>query len=188
MTFDKKTAILNATLDLISENGFHNSPMSILAKKANVATGTIYHYFENKEQLIIELYFCVREKITQSITIDEDPNRSYRERFRRFFFSLYQYHITHPKEFQFLEQYASSPFIAKLDREGQNKPIQPIIDFVRKGVVTMQLRDMPTRLLWALMQAQIHAIVRLHLNNEMIIDDENLANAFQACWEGLKKS
>ncbi|MFN8356110.1 MAG: TetR/AcrR family transcriptional regulator [Spirosomataceae bacterium] len=189
MIKDKKAAIFSATLDLISDNGFHSSPMSELAKKAGVATGTIYHYFASKEQLIIELYGSLRLKINDTVQLDIENvnNLSYRERFRRFYFSLYEYYLRHPKEFLFLDQYASSPFITKIDRDDQAKLNQPIIDFIRKGVITMQLRDMPTRLLWAVTQAQVHALVRLHLQNEMLIDLENLTAGFNVCWEGIKK-
>ena len=53
---DKKQAIFDATLRLISENGFHGTAMSKVAKEANVSTGIIYHYFESKDDLIAELY------------------------------------------------------------------------------------------------------------------------------------
>ncbi len=187
MIKDKKSAIFLATLELISNNGFHSSPMSELAKKAGVAAGTIYHYFDSKDQLIVELYVIVRKNIYDSIQLDMESSLSYRERFRKFYFSLYEYYLKHPKEYLFLEQYSTSPFIAKLDRDEQNKVNQPVIDFIRKGVITMQLRDMPTRLLWALVQAQVHALVRLHLNNEMLIDMQNLTAGFNMCWEGIKK-
>jgi AcrR family transcriptional regulator len=52
---DKKTLILETTLDLISENGFHGTPISMIAEKAGIGAGTIYRYFENKEDLINEL-------------------------------------------------------------------------------------------------------------------------------------
>ena len=58
---DKRKAILNTTLKLISSNGFHAAPMSVIAKEAGVAAGTIYLYFENKEDLIIQLYKYVKE-------------------------------------------------------------------------------------------------------------------------------
>lgn len=189
MSFDKKQAIYNAALDLIADNGFHSSPMSVLAKKANVAAGTIYHYFESKEHLIASLYLELRLKLLDSLDIElENISISYRERFRRFFFSHYEYYLNNPKEFYFFEQFASSPLLGKIDREDLSTINQPLIDFVRKGVVTMQLKDLPTRLLWGMIHAQILALVRLHLNNEVHIDAENQKGAFDACWDGIKKN
>ena len=53
---DKRAAILTASLDLISERGFHNTPVSLISQEAGVSAGIIYHYFDNKEDLIDELY------------------------------------------------------------------------------------------------------------------------------------
>ena len=53
---DKRSRILKAALEVIAENGFHNSPTSFIAKRAGVSVGLIYRYFENKEQLIEEVY------------------------------------------------------------------------------------------------------------------------------------
>ena len=49
---DKRTAIFESTLALVREQGFHGTPMSQVAKKAGVAAGTLYLYFESKDHLI----------------------------------------------------------------------------------------------------------------------------------------
>ena len=49
---DKRTKILEATLRLISEKGFHGTPISKVAKEAGVSTGIIYHYFKDKHELL----------------------------------------------------------------------------------------------------------------------------------------
>ena len=53
---DKRASILSATLKLVSENGFHGTVMSKVAKAAGVSSGIIYHYFDSKDGLILELY------------------------------------------------------------------------------------------------------------------------------------
>ncbi|MCK5033837.1 MAG: helix-turn-helix transcriptional regulator, partial [Calditrichia bacterium] len=49
---EKREAILKATLNLLVERGFHDTPTSLIAKEAGVATGTLFHHFKNKEELI----------------------------------------------------------------------------------------------------------------------------------------
>ena len=48
----KRKSLLNATLKLVNNNGFHDAPMSKIAKMAAVSPATIYIYFENKQDLI----------------------------------------------------------------------------------------------------------------------------------------
>ena len=45
---DKRADIMDVALNLIAERGFHDSPMSLIAREAGVAAGTIYLYFESK--------------------------------------------------------------------------------------------------------------------------------------------
>ena len=64
---DKRTAILEATLKLISENGFHGTAMSKVAKEAGVSAGIIYHYFDSKDELIDELYRHIKRQFGRVI-------------------------------------------------------------------------------------------------------------------------
>lgn len=50
---DKKTLIYNAVLEIIKERGF--SPkirISDIAEKANIGKGTVYEYFDNKDEIL----------------------------------------------------------------------------------------------------------------------------------------
>ena len=52
----KYKQIIEAAVEVIAENGYHNSQVSKIAKKANVADGTIYLYFKNKEAILISVF------------------------------------------------------------------------------------------------------------------------------------
>lgn len=55
-TGEKYHAIIEAAIKVIAENGYHNSQVSKIAKEAGVADGTIYLYFENKEDVLVSLF------------------------------------------------------------------------------------------------------------------------------------
>lgn len=52
----KYTQIIEAAVQIIAENGYHASQVSKIASKANVADGTIYLYFKNKEDILISVF------------------------------------------------------------------------------------------------------------------------------------
>jgi len=56
--------IINAAVEVIAENGYHSSQVSKIAKRANVADGTIYLYFKNKEDILISVF---REKMGEFV-------------------------------------------------------------------------------------------------------------------------
>ncbi|MEA3332111.1 MAG: TetR/AcrR family transcriptional regulator [Pseudomonadota bacterium] len=61
----KYLAIIEAALEAFSEYGYHDCPVSKIAKKANVADGTIYLYFANKEEVLVSVF---QEKINRLIS------------------------------------------------------------------------------------------------------------------------
>lgn len=52
---DKRTRILNAAQQLISEGGFQEAPIAAIASLAGLATGTVYRYFPSKAELFAEV-------------------------------------------------------------------------------------------------------------------------------------
>jgi len=49
----KRTAeILDAAFHVFAEEGYHNSTVSQIAKRANVSKGLMYNYFESKEEVL----------------------------------------------------------------------------------------------------------------------------------------
>ena len=65
---DKRELILAAALDEFSQNGFASARLDDVAKRANVAKGTIYLYFKDKESLFQEL---LRAQISPVISMLE---------------------------------------------------------------------------------------------------------------------
>jgi TetR/AcrR family fatty acid metabolism transcriptional regulator len=52
---EKYEAILTAAVKVIGQAGYHNAPISKIAREAGVADGTVYLYFKNKEDILISI-------------------------------------------------------------------------------------------------------------------------------------
>jgi TetR/AcrR family fatty acid metabolism transcriptional regulator len=53
---EKYHRIIEAATKVFAKKGFYQSKISEIAKEANVADGTIYIYFENKDDILISLF------------------------------------------------------------------------------------------------------------------------------------
>jgi TetR/AcrR family transcriptional regulator, fatty acid metabolism regulator protein len=56
VTRDKEARILGAAVRVFARHGYHGSTMAAVAREAGVATGTIYLYFERKQELLVTLF------------------------------------------------------------------------------------------------------------------------------------
>src|SRR6185503_6366246 len=52
----KRERILRAAVDVFAEHGYFNAKVAQIAKAAGVADGTIYLYFDGKEDLLITIF------------------------------------------------------------------------------------------------------------------------------------
>ncbi|OHB52909.1 MAG: hypothetical protein A2Y10_19500 [Planctomycetes bacterium GWF2_41_51] len=60
-----KQEILDSAIRLFSEKGFYNVSMQEIAEKSEFGVGTLYNFFESKEQLFVELMEVGIEKFGQ---------------------------------------------------------------------------------------------------------------------------
>jgi len=63
---DKRQKIIRAATKVFARHGFYHSKVSEIAREAEVADGTIYLYFKNKDDLLISIF---EESMDQFLTL-----------------------------------------------------------------------------------------------------------------------
>jgi len=80
---DKKADILRCGRELFTANGFKDTNVADITKKAGIAAGTFYLYYPSKDDLFIEIYneenVKLKHEIFASIDLDGDPMTVMRE-------------------------------------------------------------------------------------------------------------
>src|ERR1700674_2524022 len=66
----KRERILRAATDVFAQNGYFNAKVSDVAKSAGVADGTIYLYFDGKEDILITIFREHTRNYLQSLERD----------------------------------------------------------------------------------------------------------------------
>jgi AcrR family transcriptional regulator len=57
----KKNVIIQKAATLFAEKGYHRTTTREIARAADVAEGTLYNYFENKEDLLFQIVACLAD-------------------------------------------------------------------------------------------------------------------------------
>jgi TetR/AcrR family fatty acid metabolism transcriptional regulator len=60
---DKRRRILDAAVTVFAQHGFYPSRVAQIAREAQVADGTIYLYFKNKEDILIQVFIDAMDEI-----------------------------------------------------------------------------------------------------------------------------
>jgi AcrR family transcriptional regulator len=187
---DKRSDIMQAALELISDQGFHGAPMAEIAEKAGVAAGTIYLYFPSKEVLICELHRELEEKIRTNLQQCYPIEQPLQARFLFLISTLLKYFIANPLHFRYMEQYFNSPYGISRHRAmllGKSENHDILMDIFAQGVEQRVLKEFPTAVLFSLAFGPLILLMRDYILGFVILDDPLIQQITQACWDTIKR-
>jgi AcrR family transcriptional regulator len=76
----KRNAVILTAARAFRERGYHNTSIDDVAKLLNVTKPTIYHYVENKEQLLFECFRAGLKQIMEAFDEAKDAKSTARDR------------------------------------------------------------------------------------------------------------
>ena len=97
---DKRELISEAAVQVFAEKGFHQARVSDIARRAGVADGTIYLYFKNKEDLLLNIFEESMDVMLRDLSAAMDGATDPLERIRRFA----GYHLMQVRDHQALAE------------------------------------------------------------------------------------
>ena len=80
---EKRERILQAAISVFADKGFYDTRVSEIAKAAGVADGTIYLYFENKDDVLISIFQDRIEKLLEILGEIAKSDRKVEEKVRK---------------------------------------------------------------------------------------------------------
>lgn len=87
---EKRRNIALSCRELLLEHGINSLTISQIANTAGVGKGTIYEYFENKEDIVFEIITTfIAEHEKRLLTLVEEPNTT-KEKLFQFFYLLFE--------------------------------------------------------------------------------------------------
>ena len=189
-TKDKRATIFQAALELIAERGFHGAPMSLVAKRAGVSAGIIYHYFASKEELIHALYRHIEADFSRELLVGSPQSLPLAEAFTQIWLNAYRFYRTHPHETRFLEQYKHSPFH---QATGIPDELLNVDDFAFMAQLftadpaDRPIKNFPFDVIYELTLGVAARVAYHDAANEHAIDDQLLEQIATACWQAIAR-
>jgi len=182
---EKRDAILEAALDCFVEQGFHGTAVPEVAKRAGIATGTIYHYFPSKEAMVNALYRKWKEHIARFVMTAFPPSGTPREQVSAVWRAMVEFALAHRNAFVFIELHPHRSYL-----DGESLAMEHRLkDFgaamVKRAQGLGHVKAGPPALLMELVFGAFIGMMRAHWEGRFALGDEERALAEQACWDTI---
>ncbi|REE25918.1 TetR/AcrR family transcriptional regulator [Winogradskyella pacifica] len=185
-SIDKRNALVKATIELVNNNGFHATPMSKIAKMANVSPATIYLYFENKQDLVNQTYIDVKAEYTNYAFADFDPNMPIEEGFEMIWKRIADFKLNECEHAMFLAQCDNTPMIDEESRQEGIKHLQPLLDLWERGKKEGVIKPLSDYILYAYAINPLSFLMMTQKRGSFTLDKAHLEEAYQSAWSSIK--
>jgi TetR/AcrR family transcriptional repressor of multidrug resistance operon len=186
VAINKREVILDATLALLASRGFHGFSIRDVAKEAGVATGTVYLYFEDREDLIKKLHGQIIETVGQQVFVAVEKEISLYQQFQgmcRRFWSVFQ---QQPEIILSKGQFDHLPVDLLRSRHEEAKVVlEPLFTFFICGREQQILKDFPDEILFSLAFEPYFEIARKSLQGFVGVDEAMLERIICASWDAI---
>ena len=185
-SIDKRNALVKATIELVNNSGFHATPMSKIAKMANVSPATIYLYFENKQDLVNQTYIDVKAEYTKYAFETYDENMSVEAGFELIWKRIADFKLKECEHAMFLAQCDNSPMIDEASRQQGIKHLQPLLDLWERGKKEGIIKPLSDYLLYAYAINPLSFLMMIQKRGVFQLDKDLLEEAYQSAWSSIK--
>lgn len=184
---DKRDRILKAALGLFNQYGFDNTPTARITKEAGVATGTLFNYFKNKEELINVLYLTCKESLTRRLSLGIEQETTFKSKLKRIYINYIGWSLDHTEEFLFFQQFCNATCIGETTRKEGLSKFNNIMELIAEGIEQEIIKkvnlDYMSNLLMGILNANTYYFID---NPSLAADEVFLETSFNFLWDSIK--
>jgi TetR/AcrR family transcriptional regulator, multidrug resistance operon repressor len=179
----KEVSIRQKALEMAVEDGFDGLSMQKLAKAAGVSPATIYIYFKDRDDLILQLWLSEMKKMVDATLEGFDPSMPFEEGLKIQWLNRARFCMNNPTNMHFLEQIKFSPYHETCMKKMDTSFLKAMGEFVHNAINRKELVKLPIEVYWSIAFAPLYQLVKMHMSGrglrggaEKFVLDEKIMN------------
>ncbi len=170
---EKQNSIKKSVVQLILQEGFHGTSISKIARLAGVSPATVYIYYQNKEEMLRDIYQEYAEDVFDFLLQKLIPEMSGEELIDVLIRQYYHYIHENTETFHFVEQFRSCPSLHEgcQDLRGTASLNGILRDYKERGI----LNNFNNENIWAILFYPVKTIAikpyKTGSNSEDMLDE-----------------
>lgn len=182
---NKEQDIRNATVAEVAAVGSTAVSVNKIAKRAGISVGTIYRFYETKDDLLFAVYLAVKTDIHQAIMGVTHAQQQTEDKIRAMWFGLLEYAIKSPQDFLFVEMLAPEARVNSRDTSALDEMRSEILRQLEDGIANGTLVKAGTRSIELMLAAPAISLAKRASLMGTVPDQEQLEEVFSLVWASI---
>lgn len=177
---------------MFMDEGFDGFSMQKLAKAADVSPATLYIYFKDREDLILQIYTEIWKKMADATLVGFNPEMSLEEGLKIQWINRANYCLENPQEMHLMEQIKYSPLYEKSLQCAQPYFKETMKKFIQNAIENKQIVKIPFEVYWSIAFAPLYNLIKFHFtghakNGErFVFNHKTMMHTLQLVLKALK--
>ena len=190
---DKEDLVKETAIALIVKDGLERFSMNRLAKACNISVATLYIYYKDRDDLIINIAMESGRLMSEAIIKDFDPEQSLEDGLRQQWINRYKFMVDYPHLSLFFDQLRSSSYQEEFLRGFLKDFIIVMGKFMRNVIERGEVEEMTIETYWSIAYAPLYALARFDNEGKGLdgkpfkLTEEVLWKTFDLVLKSLKK-
>ncbi len=190
---DKENLVKQTAIEIIGKGGFESFTVNKLAKACGISVATLYIYYKDKEDLLLQLATEHGKLMGESMLYNFDAESSLEVGLRQQWENRYRYMIDNPAFSRFYERLRTSsyqePFLAAFMADAY----EPFRIFNENITNRGEVEEMPFEVYWSIAFAPLYSLIKFNNEGHSLggkpfkMNDAILWRAFDLVMKALKK-
>lgn len=189
----KELALRSKAVAMVVKLGFDGFSMQKLAKAARVSPATIYIYWKDRDDLLLQLYVEVAGKMFETSLKDFHPGLSFHEGLKLQWNNRARWFLDHPIEAAFMEQVRFSPLHDRAQAALGPGYADAMKAFVKGAIARKELVKVPVEVYWSIAFAPLYQLIKFHQHGKgmpgsgpFVLDDKLMHTTLELVLKALK--
>ncbi len=165
---DKEKLVKQKAIEIMGKYGLEGFSMNKLAKVCNISVATLYIYFKDKDDLIMNIAIEEGTKAAEAMLNNFDPESSFETGLRTQWTNRYNHTMNNLNVALFFDQLRSSSYHDKFMGEVMSKFKKHISAFLHNAIKHGELNKMPVEVFWSVAYAPLYSLIRFHQDGRSI--------------------
>ena len=189
---NKELAIRQEAIKMIVETGLDGFSVQKLAKAAGVSPATIYIYYKDKDDLVLQLCYEVSNRMLGDSLKNFDPDMPFEEGLKIQWLNRSAFFIDNPLEVQFIEHLRYTQIYHKVAEMLTNNFKEVMGKFVNNAIQRKELVELPFEVYWSVAFAPLYQMIKFHnqgksmVNEKFTLNEDILLQALSLVLKALK--
>ncbi|SDT68500.1 transcriptional regulator, TetR family [Mucilaginibacter mallensis] len=176
----KKEKVIATAIKLIVANGFNKVSTAGISNISGVATGTMFHHFSSKDDIIITAYKTVKRSFIAQTANHQNEN-NVKEDLQSMWIDLIEWSLIHQDEFRYMQQFLNSPYYSK-EVMSQDDTWTSLLAWWKAAIKTGQIKDIPVEFLIKMFSSVLYSTIDFLITYPEK-KEEYLKCSFSMCWD-----